>query len=123
LRKKTGALYTKKPSQLNISKYEYPIILAHIEKMRSKAEQNQDFVKGWVPKTINNKLAFGEYIFMRKMDLAITIYTIEGIILAAENGMKEGPDAFLDMVRNTLATQVKMKFYQLFEQGETLEKF
>ncbi|MCK5522303.1 MAG: VWA domain-containing protein [Thiomargarita sp.] len=115
---KTGALYTKKSSPLDISKYEYPIILAHIE--RSKAER--DFVKGWVPKKISNKLAFGEYIFMRKMDLAITIHTIEGIILAAENGIKEGPDAFLDMVRNTLATQVKMKFYQLFEEGETLEK-
>jgi len=124
---KAWSLYTNvSPQTLDISQYEYPIITAHLKQMglsqKVQHKEVPDFVKGWVPQKVNQKLAVGEYIFMSKMDLAVSIHIIEGIILAAKNGTKEGGEAFLAIVRNTLATQVKMAFYQLFEQGETLEK-
>jgi hypothetical protein len=120
-----AALYSKtSPQALEITPSEYPIIFGHIEQMglsEQDQDQNvQDFVKGWVPKKIRQRLAVGEYIFIRKIDLKKSLHMIEGIILAAESGDKEGAEAFLDMVRNTLAAQLKMKFYELFEQGEPL---
>jgi len=122
-----AALYNKTSGQaLNIDSYDLPIIRRRLEQMgrceaaEVKNRPERDFVKGWVPSHIQQKLTFGEYIFIRKIDLKISLHSIEGIILAAEGGAKDGAEAFLDMVRNTLAAQLKMKFYQLFEEGDTL---
>lgn len=121
-----AALYNKTSvPALNQDSYEIPIIRRRLEQMGSceaqvKNQPERDFVKGWVPSQIQQKPTFGEYIFIRKIDFKISLHTIEGIILAAESGAKDGAEAFLDMVRNTLAAQLKMKFYQLFEQGNTL---
>ncbi|RKZ43330.1 MAG: hypothetical protein DRR16_26730 [Candidatus Parabeggiatoa sp. nov. 3] len=120
-----AALYSQtSPQALKIKPSEYPIIFGHIKQMglsKKVQEQNlRDFVKGWVPEKIRQRLAVGEYIFIRKLDLKMSLHTIDGIILAAESGDKDGAEAFLNMVRNTLAAQLKMEFYQLFEQGEPL---
>ena len=57
---------------------------------------------------------------MGKTRLKILINTMENIAEAALIGQEEGSDTFIDLVRKTLAIQLKVKRSQLFGYGETL---
>jgi hypothetical protein len=119
---KTLAL-SEHPKQMDLpsflTEYELPIIMAQLKQIEA-SKQSPHFVTGWVPRKVKNKLAFGEYIFMRKIDLKLRILIIEGILTAAEAGMVEGSEAFLSTVRQTLATHLKMKTQDIFSGNETL---
>ncbi len=107
-------------NQLDLSDYEYPIITYQLQRMEH--DVSKDFVKGWVPQTIQGAPAFGEYLFIRKNDLKIRINILDNIVTAAEDGMIDGSDAFLDAIRRTLAAQLKMRFDEVFSGGETLDQ-
>jgi len=104
----------------DLTEYELPIIMAQLEQIKASKQNDSHFVTGWVPRKVKDKLAFGEYIFMRKIDLKLRILIIEGILTAAEAGMVDGAEAFLSAVRQTLATHLKMKTQDIFAGNETL---
>ncbi|HID98716.1 MAG TPA: hypothetical protein EYP59_00275 [Thiotrichaceae bacterium] len=112
------------PEQIELSspitEYELPIIMAQLEQIEESKRNSVNFVTGWVPRKIKDKFAFGEYIFMRKIDLKLRILIIEGILTAAEAGMVDGAEAFLSAVRQILATHLKMKTQDIFAGNETL---
>ncbi|RKZ84318.1 MAG: hypothetical protein DRR19_17915 [Candidatus Parabeggiatoa sp. nov. 1] len=101
----------------HISEYELPIIRGQLQHL---SKGNRDFVKGWVPYKVKNKLAFGEYIFIRKIVLKLRLLIIESILTAAEAGMVDGGEAFLSAVREALAVHLKMKTEDIFAENETL---
>lgn len=114
--------YRKNPVSQNLSQlteYELPIIIGRLEKI-GLSPNSKDFVKGWVPRKVKNKLAFGEYIFMEKFDLKLRVLIIENIIMAATAGRREGAGAFLDTLRQTLAGQLGMKPGDIFTGDERL---
>lgn len=95
-----------------LPEYELPVIIGEPNK------QNRDFVIGWVPRQIQNQLAFKEYIFMRQVDLKLHILLLESIILAANAGIAGGEEDFLDILRQMLAVHLKSK--NIFQGDETL---
>ncbi len=103
----------------HLTEYELPIIIAQLQQIE-RSKEERDFVKGWIPRKVKNKLAFGEYIFMRKVDLKLRLLIIESILTAAEAGMVDGADAFLSAVRETLAVHLRMKTADIFSGNETL---
>ncbi len=105
---------------LNMTEYELPIIIGQLSKIEESSREGKDFIKGWVPRKIKNQLAFGEYIFMRKVDLKLRLLVIESILTAAEAGMVDGAQAFLSAVRETLAIHLKMKTADIFSGNEAL---
>jgi hypothetical protein len=111
-----GSMVTSGPS--NMTEYELPIIIGQLEKLEQS--EGRDFVKGWVSRKVKNRLAFGEYIFIRKVDLKLRLLILESILTAAEAGIVDGADAFLSAVRETLAIHLKMKTTDIFSGNETL---
>jgi hypothetical protein len=108
---------------LDITDYAYPIIKRHLSQMEMSLNDNlPDFVKGWAPHTIKGKVAFGEYIFMRKNKLRICINIIDSIIVSSEDGVIEGAEFFLDTVRYALAEQLRMRKEDVFVRGENLDE-
>jgi len=108
------------PMALNLTEYELPIIIGQLSQIEDSSQKGREFVKGWVPRKIKNQLAFGEYIFIRKVDLKLRLLVIESILTAAEAGMVDGAGAFLSAVRETLAIHLKMKTADIFSGNETL---
>ena len=106
----------------NVTEYELPIIIGKLEQM-GISPNSKDFVKGWVPRKVKNKLAFGEYIFMEKFDLNLRALIIENIIAAAAAGRRDGAGAFLDTVRQTLAAQLGVNPGNIFTRNERLGDF
>lgn len=103
----------------NIDDYELPIILAHLPPADA-GERPPEFVEGWVSQKIKQRLAVGEYIFMRQTDIKIVANIIDTIATAAEQGAREGSEVFLSTLRYSLATMLKMQPDQLFRSGESL---
>jgi len=106
-------------SFFQVTEYELPIILAQL-KQANQSPGEINFVKAWVPRKVKNQLAFGEYIFIRQVDLKLSILLIESIIAAAEAGIIDGSDAFLSSVRQILATHLKIRPDDIFSGSETL---
>ncbi|RKZ83263.1 MAG: hypothetical protein DRR19_19390 [Candidatus Parabeggiatoa sp. nov. 1] len=57
---------------------------------------------------------------MRKHALRLRTIVIEGIIAATEAGIRDGGNAFVETMRQTLAAQLGMKPEQIFSGYETL---
>lgn len=86
----------------------------------NQASQVPKFVKGWIPKEIQNQLAVSEFIFIGKPHLRLLANTLESIAISAEIGEQESPDAFIEQVKSALASQTKLNVHQLFSSGESL---
>jgi caspase domain-containing protein len=80
-----------------------------------------EFVQGWAPKRIKQKLALVEYIFIEKQALLRFINVIEGIALSAESGISDGGESFIHSLRMSIAAQLKVQPEDLFRSGESLE--
>jgi hypothetical protein len=104
----------------DLTPYEALIIQARLPDTVSPSQAMPEFVKGWIPKKIQNDLIVSEFLFMGKSRLTILASTLESIAEAASIGQDEGGDAFIDVVRNVLASQLKVSPSQLFGQGETV---
>ena len=78
------------------------------------------FVKGWLPHKIEGKLAISEYLFLNKKQLSNFTNAIENIAEAAEIGEIDGPDAFIQSVRSTIASQLNLPVNEVFRSGESL---
>jgi hypothetical protein len=105
----------------NIKPYEALIIAARLPPKADPSTANTPhFVKGWIPQKIEKQLVVSEYIFMGKARLKILINTLENIAEGALIGQEEGGEAFISIIRNSLATQLKTPANQLFGSGETL---
>jgi hypothetical protein len=105
---------------IDLDAYELPIIIANLPPS-SAGNMAQEFVEGWVPRTINKKLAVSEYVFMVKRDVQLFVNVIETIALRAQDGIDEGSDAFLGSLRSSLAQMLNVKPEELFRSGETLD--
>ncbi len=104
----------------DLTPYEALIIQARLPDTGSPSQAIPEFVKGWIPKEIQNDLVVSEFLFMGKSRLTILASTLESIAEAASIGQDEGADAFIEVVRNVLASQLKVSASQLFGQGETV---
>ncbi len=100
-----------------MTEYELPIIVGQLDQMN---QDEREFIKGWVPRKVKGQLAFGEHLFMRKVELKFRISIFESIIAAAEFGMLDGGEAFISAVRQTLAALLKMKTDDILLPHETL---
>jgi hypothetical protein len=105
--------------KFDVDSYELPIITAHLPPAAGGTGA-PEFVEGWVPKKIKGKLALGEYVFMGKTQVQVLANVIETISLAAQDGVTEGSDAFIQSLRTSLATMLKMRPEDLFRSGESL---
>ena len=106
--------------KIDASKYEYPIIIANLPP-GSASSGAPEFVQGWVPKRIKQRLAVGEYVFMNKATLQTFTNVIDTIALSAQEGVTEGGDAFITSLRTSLATMLKVQPDDLFRSGESLD--
>lgn len=104
----------------HIDQYEALIIRARLPATNSTSQIVPEFVKGWVPQTIQKQLAAGEFIFIDKSRLTILISILDSIAEAAMIGITDGGDAFITIVRSVLAAQTKIPPHQLFHSGESL---
>lgn len=107
--------------KFNIGNYEALIIKARLPSSSQNSQGFPEFVKGWIPQEIQKRVAVGEFIFMDKDHLKLLTSNLGIITAAAEMGRVEGYEAFLNTVRNVLATQAKESPYQLFLSGESLD--
>jgi hypothetical protein len=94
-------------------------LIIHARLPSNRASQVPDFVKGWIPEEIKNRLVVREFIFMEKEELGILTEVLENIAVAAELGLSEGSEAFIDNVKQTLAAQAKMPLDELFQSSES----
>ncbi len=104
----------------DLTPYEALIIKARLPDTVSASQAIPEFVKGWLPKEIQTDLIVSEFLFMGKSRLTIMASTLESIAEAASIGQDEGGDAFIDVIRNVLASQLKVSPSQLFGSGESL---
>ncbi len=111
---------TQVQKKYDLTPYEALIIQARLPDTVSPSQAMPEFVKGWIPKKIQNDLIVSEFLFMGKSRLTILASTLESIAEAASIGQDEGGDAFIEVVRNVLASQLKVSPSQLFGQGETV---
>ena len=106
---------------LDVDKYDIPIIIANLPP-GSASSGAPEFVQGWVPKKIKQKLAMGEYIFLNKIVLQRFANVIDMIALAAQDGTTEGGEAFIKSLRTSLATMLNVQPDDLFRSGESLDR-
>jgi len=111
---------TQVQQQYDLTPYEALIIQARLPDTVSASQAIPEFVKGWISKAIQNDLVVSEFLFMGKSRLTILASMLESIAEAASIGQDEGGDAFIEVIRNVLASQLKVSPSQLFDQGETL---
>ncbi|MDY7092578.1 MAG: VWA domain-containing protein [Acidobacteriota bacterium] len=104
----------------DVDQYDLPIIIANLPPS-SSGEAPPEFVEGWVPKRIKKQLAMGEYVFMSKNQTLRLANVIQNIALAAESGLTEGPDAFIQNLRSSLAAMLNVPPEDLFRAGESLD--
>lgn len=105
---------------LHVKDYDLPIIIANLPP-GSAGSGAPDFVQGWVPKKIKQKLAVGEYVFLGKTTLQRFVNVIDTIALAAQDGVTEGGDSFIRSLRTSLATMLNVQPDDLFRSGESLD--
>lgn len=105
---------------IDVDKYDLPIIIANLPP-GSASSGAPEFVQGWVPKKIKQKLAMGEYVFLSKNVLQRFANVIETVALAAQDGTTEGGEAFIKSLRNSLATMLNVAPDDLFRSGESLD--
>jgi hypothetical protein len=105
---------------IDVDKYDLPIIIANLPP-GSASSGAPEFVQGWVPKKIKQKLAMGEYVFLSKNVLQRFANVIETVALAAQDGTTEGGEAFIKSLRNSLATMLNVQPDDLFRSGESLD--
>lgn len=104
----------------HIDQYEALIIRSRLPATSSTSQIVPEFVKGWVPQTVQQQLAAGEFIFIDKSRLTILTSILDSIAEAAMVGLQDGGDAFITTVRSVLAAQTKIPPHQLFHSGESL---
>lgn len=105
---------------IEVDKYDIPIIIANLPP-GSASSGAPEFVQGWVPKKIKQKLAMGEYVFLSKSVLQRFANVIETIALAAQDGATEGGESFIKSLRTSLATMLNVAPDDLFRSGESLD--
>ncbi len=118
----SGQQLAENPSlapQYGIDDYELPIIIANLPPVAA-GERPPEFVEGWVAKKIKQRLAIGEYVFMRQTQIKIVTNVIDTIAAAAEQGASEGSEVFLETLRHSLAAMLKVQPDDLFRSGESL---
>lgn len=102
---------TPQRESLNISDYEYPIIISNF---------HLPFMTGWVPQKVKGRSVIGEYVFMRKNDLKILTNTLDTIGTRFVDGQEGGSEMVISTIRDTLATQLKLNPSEIFQSGESL---
>jgi hypothetical protein len=105
---------------IEIDDHDVPVIIANLPP-GSASSAPPEFVEGWVPQTIKKKLAVGEYVFMGKGEVQTLANVVETIAIAAEEGKREGSDAFIESLRSSLAAMLKVPPEDLFRSGESLQ--
>jgi hypothetical protein len=106
---------------IDVSKYDIPIIIANLPP-GSPSSGAPEFVRGWVPKKIKQKLAVGEFIFMGQGPLKRFVNVIDTIALAAQEGITEGGESFIKSLRTSLAAMLNVQPDDLFRSGESLDR-
>jgi len=104
----------------DLTPYEALIIQARLPDTVSASQAIPEFVKGWLPKEIQTDLIVSEFLFMGKSRLTIMASILEGLAEAALIGGDEGGDVFIEVIRNVLASQLKVPASQLFGSGESV---
>jgi hypothetical protein len=104
-----------------LTEYEALIICIRLPATADLSQALPAFLKGWVPEKIQGRLVASEFIFMDKSKLMIMTNILENIAVAALDGNKDGPDAFISTVQHALASQLSMQPSEIFKSGETLD--
>jgi predicted nucleic acid-binding Zn-ribbon protein len=78
------------------------------------------FVKGWIPRKIEGKLAISEYLFLNKHQLTKFTGRIEELASAFIIGEIDGSDAFLRSLRESIASQLNLSVNDVFGSGSNL---
>jgi len=104
----------------NLTQYETLIIQSRLPDTLEENAVVPEFVKGWIPQEIQNKLAVDEFIFMDKFRLKALINALGSFAEAALIGSQDGGLAFIRSIRHVLAAQTRMPANRLFRSGETL---
>lgn len=105
---------------LDIDAFDLPIIVANLP-ATSGGTPPPEFVEGWVPRKVKGKLAVGEYIFLAKTQASNFANIVDTIANAAEEGRREGADAFIQNLRNSIAAMLGVPPDDVFRPGESLE--
>jgi hypothetical protein len=124
--KRGGASALDKPDirkAFDIKDYEALIIKARLPPSHN-SQGFPEFVTGWIPQQIQNRLAVDEFIFMDKGRLTILTNNLSLIARAAKRGNQNngGYDAFLKTVKNVFASITKVPALKLFQSGESLDR-
>jgi hypothetical protein len=103
-----------------IDAIDLPVIVANLP-ATAGGTPPPEFVEGWVPRKVKDKLAVGEYVFLAKTQASNFANIVETIANAAEEGRREGADAFIQNLRNSIAAMLGLAPDQVFRSGESLE--
>jgi hypothetical protein len=104
---------------MKISDFAYPIIVNMLP-AASAGSDSQSFSRGWVPQKILDKSAVNEFVFMRSLGIQDLSSLIDLLVRHMEEGQSGGPEAFIDALRSSLATQLKLRPEEVFAPGEPL---
>lgn len=103
-----------------LSPYEALIIEARLPDTTDSSSALPDFLKGWLPEKIQDKLIASEYIFIDTSTLKVLTNILDNVAEAALIGDTEGADAFISTIQHTLASQLKVSSSEVFKSGETI---
>jgi hypothetical protein len=109
------------PRPLDISEYEWPIILSNLPPDPTGGDL-PEHVAAWAPKKIRDRQALREFIFARKSTLKKLSNALESFGLAARDGQRDGAENFIISTRTVLANLYAERPEDYFKPGETLTR-
>ncbi len=116
----TGGPAGDKALGIDVDSYDLPIIIANLPP-NSTGNVPPEFVEGWVPKRIKKSLAMGEFVFMGRPQVQKLANITDTIAITAQEGMVDGPEAFIKNLSSSLAAMLNVAPDDIFRAGESLE--